>query len=158
MEGYRRTGHAVYLVTYHIVLVTKYRCRCLDGELVESIKADFTRMIGANKGRVHAIECDRDHVHILAELPIDQPVAKFIGVLKGATSRNARGDYGEQLSKFYWEKEKWSLWSDSYFLASTGGVTLDVVRRYVESQPTKKRKRGNPNFVKRRAHSSHTNP
>lgn len=66
--------------------------------------------------------------------------------------------YGEQLSKFYWDKGKWSFWSDSYFLASTGGVTLDVVRKYVESQPTKKRKRGNPNFVKKATHSSHTDP
>ena len=158
MEGYHRTGHAVYLVTYHIVLVTKHRRRCLAGELAGSIKADLTRMIEANKGHVHAVETDWDHVDILAELPIDQPVAKFIGVLKGATSRNARRDYGEQLSKFYWEKEKWSLWSDSYFLASTGGVTLDIVRKYVESQPDRKRKRGNPNFIKKEAHSSHTNP
>ena len=78
-------------------------------------------MIEANKGHVHAVETDWDHVHILAELPIDQPVAKFIGVLKGATSRNARRDYGEQLSKFYWRKRNVPL-SDSYFLASTGGL------------------------------------
>ena len=41
MEGYHRTGHAVYLVTYHIVLVTKHRRRCLAGELAGSIKADL---------------------------------------------------------------------------------------------------------------------
>jgi len=28
-----------------------------------------------------------------------------------------------------------TLWTNSYFVATTGGATLEVVKRYVENQP-----------------------
>ena len=133
MDGYRRSAHAVYLVNYHIIFVTKYRRPCIDEELGEYIKKDLTRIIRRNKGSVSAIECEKDHVHLLAELPLDQAVAKLIGVLKGTTSRNVRKNYPEKLAGYLWGD---SFWSDSYFITTTGGATLDVVKQYVNSQHT----------------------
>lgn len=144
---YRKKAHAVYLTTYHIVFVTKYRRPCINRDLSMFLKSQITKLIEGNKGLVHAIETDWDHIHILAELPIDQAVAKFIGVLKGVSAQNAGKQFADYLSAFYWGG---SFWSDSYFVASTGGVTLDVIKKYVESQPDKRHKGISP-------HSSQTN-
>lgn len=141
MDGYRRTGHAVYLVTYHIVFVTKYRKPCINRDVGEYLKKDLTAMIEGNKGHVHAAEYEKDHFHLLAELPIDQPVAKFIGVLKGVSSRNVRREFAPYLSQFLWKD---SFWSDSYFVSTTGGASIDVVKEYVNSQRTERSNRGRP--------------
>lgn len=141
MQEYRKTRHAVFLVTYHIVFVTKYRRQCFNDELGERLKSYCTDYINRNGGHVHAIECDRDHMHIMAELPTTISVAFFLGSLKGNSAKFAQREFRDHLKQFYLG-EKQSLWSDSYFVASTGGVTMDVIKQYVESQPTKKRPRG----------------
>lgn len=105
------------------------------------MKSYCTDYINRNGGHVHAIECDRDHMHIMAELPTTISVAFFLGSLKGNSAKFAQREFKDYLKQFYWG-EKQSLWSDSYFVASTGGVTIDVIKKYVESQPTKKRPRG----------------
>ena len=141
MTEYRRYGHAVFLVTYHIVFVTIYRKKCINRELGEYLKTYCTDYINGNGGFVHAIETDEDHIHILAELPMSSPVTRFLGSLKGNSARVVKRDFKDYLNQFYW-KEGVSFWSNSYFVASTGGVTMDVIKRYVDSQPTKKRPRG----------------
>ncbi len=58
-------------------------------------------------------------------------LTKFINVLKGASARRIRNEYGDQI------EEKMcgdSFWVDSYCLISTGQVSLDVLKEYVENQ------------------------
>ena len=141
MQEYRRNAHAVFLVTYHIVFVTKYRKPCIDQKLGEYLKTYCTDFINENGGCVHAIECDLDHIHILAELPMNNAVTKFLGSLKGNSARVVKRDFADYLKQFYW-KDGVGFWSSSYFVASTGGVTMDVIKKYVDSQPTKKRSPG----------------
>lgn len=131
---YHRTTHAVYGLQYHIVLVTKYRARCINEEIGERLKLEFHRLIEGREGRILSIEVMPDHVHILAELSPKYAIASEIAMLKGVTSRILRRDYGDYLKQFLW---KGSFWSASYFIASSGGVTLDVLKKYVEGQKTK---------------------
>ena len=79
-----------------------------------------------------------DHVHILAELRSKYAIASEIAMLKGVTSRILRRDYGDYLKPFLW-KGKFLLCS--YFIASCGGVTLDVLKQYVENQKSETPKR-----------------
>jgi putative transposase len=55
---------------------------------------------------------------------------KTVNTLKGVTARYLRKEFPE-LKELLWGD---SFWSDSYFLASTGQVSLDVLKRYVEEQ------------------------
>jgi len=50
--------------------------------------------------------------------------------LKGVTARLMRKEF-PQLKERLWGG---SFWSNSYFLASTGQVNLDVLKKYVEEQ------------------------
>ncbi|WP_241557113.1 transposase [Sporolactobacillus terrae] len=33
MEGYQKSGHAIYDIKYHVIWVIKYRCKALRGQL-----------------------------------------------------------------------------------------------------------------------------
>ena len=128
-----KRNHAVYDLTYHIIFVTKYRRPVLSDEIGERLKTEITRLINEMEGEVKEIETDRDHVHILASLSPREAVTKQINVLKGVTARILRRDYGEELSRQLWDD---SLWSESYYIATAGGVTIETLEKYVRSQKT----------------------
>ena len=130
---YRKGNHSVYGLQYHIVLVTKYRKKCMDDEISEFLKQDVTRLINGMEGNVIEVNTDKDHIHILAELSPKRSIQDIIGVLKGCTARNVKTKYGGRLSKFYYG-EKYSFWSNSYFISTTGGACLDVIQKYIEQQ------------------------
>lgn len=89
-------------------------------------------------GNLIEIETDKDHVHLLAELTPNKSLSEQINVLKGVTSRLIRRDYGDVLKQQLWGG---ALWSASYYIASAGGVTIDTLKQYVESQKTDDHKR-----------------
>jgi len=135
-----RGEHCVYNLQYHIVLVTKYRRRCIKGDIEESVKREIKRLVESAGGCLISIEADLDHVHFLAELPPMTCLSTFIRGLKGTSSRIIRRDHITELQQFY-RGEDFSFWSDSFYIASTGGVAIDVIKKYVESQKTDAHKR-----------------
>jgi putative transposase len=58
-------------------------------------------------------------------------ITKFINALKGSSSRKIREQYKDFLKNKLWGD---SFWSPSYFLATTGNVTIDILKAYVENQ------------------------
>ena len=57
-------------------------------------------------------------------------MTKYINQIKGESSRILFQEYPEIKMKLW----KGHLWSRSYCLLTTGQTTLDVLKRYVESQ------------------------
>jgi len=57
--------------------------------------------------------------------------SRFINSLKTVTSRRLRKEFPVVMKKHLWGG---GFWSPSYFLASTGQVTLEAIRHYVETQ------------------------
>lgn len=76
------------------------------------------------------IECDKDHFHMIFKAKPTLDIPKYVNAIKTITSREIQRNFPEV------KKELWKgvLWSPSYFLATTGQVTLDVLKKYVESQ------------------------
>jgi putative transposase len=60
-------------------------------------------------------------------------LVKVINSVKGVTARYLRHEFPET-KKFLWGD---AFWTPSYFLATTGQVSLDVLKAYVESQEDK---------------------
>ena len=65
----------------------------------------------------------------------------IIRVLKTQTSKKVHQnkDYDQYIKQYLLGNVP--LWSPSYFIATTGGATLEKVKEYVESQPTDDHKR-----------------
>ena len=123
-------AHSVYALQYHLVQVTKYRKKILEDGVVDLLKRKVREMSGTFGAEVLNIECDRGHFHMIfkAKPTLDMP--GYVNAIKTITSREIQRNF-PKVKRRLW---KGVLWSPSYFLATTGQVTLDVLKKYVEKQ------------------------
>jgi len=84
---YKRKAHSVYLMTYHIVFVTKYRKPILSEEIGDFIKDLCTRICQDHDGELLSAETDKDHIHLLISMPPQERPSDLIRVLKTQTSK-----------------------------------------------------------------------
>ncbi|PFY95299.1 IS200/IS605 family transposase, partial [Bacillus wiedmannii] len=71
---------------------------------------------------------DIDHVHILFKTHPNTEMTKFINAYKSASSRLIKRDF-PQVRKKLWKE---MFWSRSFCLLTTGGSSIDVVKKYIE--------------------------
>lgn len=129
-QGFRRGRHSVSRLTVHLVCITKYRRRVLDEAAVEWLREHVGRICRGLDAELLALDGEPDHIHALVEYPPKHSVSLLVNAIKGASSRRLRKERPDLAARYRQDV----LWSPSYFAASTGGATLDVVRRYVEQQ------------------------
>ena len=125
-----RSCHATYCIQFHYVCCTKYRRKVIDEQVsarIKEINLDIAKCFRIN---ILEQETDCDHVHILFEARPNTQVSKFVNSLKSTSSRYIRKEFPETKMQLWGE----SFWSRSYFIASVGQVTLDAIKKYVESQ------------------------
>lgn len=73
---------------------------------------------------------DIDHVHVLFKAQPNTEISKFINAYKSASSRLIKKEF-PQIRKKLWKE---FFWSRSYCLVTTGGVPIEVIKRYIENQ------------------------
>ena len=126
-----KSSHAVFSLQYHLVLVVKYRRKALCNETIrERLKNVIWNLARQLYIEIIAQEPAEDHVHVLFKAKPSTDLVKVVNTLKGVTARLMRKEF-PQLKNLLWGD---SFWSDSYFIASTGQVSLDVLKKYVEEQ------------------------
>lgn len=145
-EKYKRNRHAVYLLQYHLVVVTKYRHPILTGEIANRlIEISHDVIDNCWHCQILEINTDKDHVHILFEASPQTQLSKLINNYKTVTSRLLRKEFAQRLAKYY---RKPLLWSDTYFISSVSDTSEQMIRNYIQQQGQKdrspKRKRGRP--------------
>ncbi|MBT9151545.1 MAG: hypothetical protein DDT40_01741 [candidate division WS2 bacterium] len=126
-----KSFHSVYTLNYHLIICIKYRRKVFGNDTIINELKERTRNI-AKRFDITIInqECDKDHTHILFSTKPSSNLVKFINSLKGATAKAIRHRYPE-VKKYLWRDV---FWSSSYCLITTGQVTLDQLKKYVEEQ------------------------
>jgi REP element-mobilizing transposase RayT len=123
-------SHSVYLLQYHFVQCIKYRKKVFINEnIIDTLKTHIRRCSDSQNVKVLNVETDKDHFHMLFRCNPTTNIPKYINLLKTITSREIKKKH--DVSKILWNGK---FWSPSYFLATTGGVTLDILMDYVNSQ------------------------
>ncbi|MRR55457.1 MAG: IS200/IS605 family transposase [Deltaproteobacteria bacterium] len=126
-------SHSIYNLQFHYVACVKYRRKVLT-ETVSARLKEINLSVAAEVGAtIIEQETDRDHIHILFSAKPQIQLSKFINSLKSVSARLLFREFPELKEKLWGG----AFWSPSYFLASTGQVTLDVLKRYVENQNAK---------------------
>ena len=129
-----KSSHAVFALTYHFITVVKYRRKIFDNKAIVDLLQSVTMDLADNFDiEIINQETDLDHVHILFKAKPTTELTKFINSLKGVTSRKLFQEFPEIKEKLW----KGKLWSPSYFICTTGQVTLDQLMEYVENQGEK---------------------
>ncbi|PEW55169.1 IS200/IS605 family transposase [Bacillus cereus] len=126
-------NHSVFLLYYHLVLVVKYRRNVFDDDMSDYAKDMFVRL--SENYNITLVEWnhDVDHVHILFKAHPNTEITKFINAYKSASSRLIKRDF-PQVKKKIWKE---MFWSRSFCLLTTGGLPIDVVKKYIENQSEK---------------------
>ena len=128
-----RNQHSVYLLYYHLIMVTKYRRKVIDDAISKKLMNMFS-YIGKNYGiEIEEWNHDIDHVHVMFRAIPSTNLSKFINAYKSASSRIIKKEKPEIKEKLWKEY----FWSKSYCLLTTGGVTIETIRQYIESQSDK---------------------
>ena len=135
---YNKKSHSVYLLTYHIVFVTKYRRPVISVEIGDFMKNHAAYLCGRFDGEMLSAETDRDHIHMLVSLPPEVAPSKLVTTLKTQLSKEVRSYYREEIEKQLLGD---AFWSSSYFVATTGTTVMEKVKEYIENQRSDDHKR-----------------
>ncbi len=126
-------SHSVFMLWYHLILVTKYRREVFTNDISNRAKEIFENI--ATNYHINLIEWnhDSDHVHILFRSHPKTELSKFINAYKSASSRLIKQEFESVRNKLW----KSYFWSQSFCLLTSGGAPIDVIKQYIESQGEK---------------------
>jgi len=123
-------NHSVFLLYYHLVLVTKYRSKVINDAISNRLKEIFEKIQSNYNITLQEWNHDKDHVHILFKAHPNSELSKFINAYKSASSRLIKKEFPEIRQKLW----KGHFWSRSYCLLTTGGAPIEVIKKYIETQ------------------------
>ncbi len=135
LSNYDRRRHSVTKLCVHLVFTTKYRRKVMTPEILDEMKTTLKETAVKLGCTPLEINGEADHVHLLLRFPADSSVSSLVNSLKTVSSRMIRKNHPDILHG----GRTGLFWSRSYFAATAGGVTLEVLKTYVEKQGTKGR-------------------
>ena len=132
-------NHSVFMLHYHLIMCVKYRNKVIDHIISDRLKEIFVRLAPAYNIMLEEWNHDTDHVHILFRGQPNTEISKFINAYKSASSRLIKKEF-PHIRKSLWKE---MFWSQSFCLLTTGGVTVDIIKQYIQSQGKKDGKQSN---------------
>lgn len=128
MDEVRSNNNVVYRCTYCVVWCPKYRRPVIEGAVDMRLQQIIRDVCGDRDAPVIELETMPDHVHLLVGCDPQYGIHRLVKQVKGRSSRVLRSEFPHLRSRLP------TLWTNSYFVATVGGATLAVVKRYVENQ------------------------
>lgn len=127
----KHLNHSVFSINAHLVLVTKYRKKCINSAVLARLRTIFEITLKKWECELTEFNGESDHVHLLMSLnPKVQP-SKIVNNLKTVSARLIRKEFAKHLSKYFWKDV---FWSRSYCFISCGGAPLEIIKEYIQSQ------------------------
>ncbi|MBF8247131.1 MAG: IS200/IS605 family transposase [Rickettsia sp.] len=129
-----RAGRSCIFKNYiHLVFITKYRRNALTKEMLVRLKDVLTETAQQMQCNLLEFGGEDDHVHILLDLHPKHALSNIVSKLKGKSSYILKKEFYNLIKAKLWGKH---FWSPSYCVVSTGDVSIDIVKKYIENQRT----------------------
>ena len=126
-------NHSVFKLHYHLIMVIKYRREVIDDLVSARLKEIFVYIAPKYNIRVEEWNHGKDHIHVLFTAQPNSELSQFINAYKSASSRLIKKEF-PSIRNSLWEE---MFWSKSFCLLTTGGVTVDIIKQYIQSQGQK---------------------
>ncbi len=131
-KALRSTRHVKYWCCYHLVWIPKYRRKLFTNpEIKRYVEELLKQLVSEIKCEAVAVAVNVDHVHIVLICPPRLSPSFIANYLKGKSARKLLQKYPELKS---YKSKHGKLWSRSYFVATVGKVSIDIIKKYVEEQ------------------------
>lgn len=99
----------------------------------DRLKEIFIRIASSYNIVLEEWNHDVDHVHVSFRGAPNTELSKFINAYKSASSRLIKKE-NPDIKKSLWKE---MFWSQSFCLISTGVVSVDVIKQYIQTQGKK---------------------
>jgi putative transposase len=127
----KTTGHSVYNLNYHIVIVTKYRNKVLTGEIEQFVKEQVPIICARYEWDTLALEVMPEHVHLFVSAPPIIAPNTIAKTLKSILAVAVFREFPLLKKRRFWGS---GLWSDGCYYGSAGAVSAEIIKRYIENQ------------------------
>ena len=125
---YQHERHTVHLVVYHMIWCPKRRRKVLIGAIKARLEQLIREVASEHGWTILELAIQPDHVHLfLRGDPYTAP-SDIARLMKGRSSRFLRQEFPSLKTRLP------TLWTNSYFVSTTGGAPLELVKRYIEGQ------------------------
>lgn len=132
-RNYNSHSHRKYSLKVHIILVPKYRKPLFKSkQFTQGTKQCMFETCCRNGWTIEVMEADTDHMHLLISYDCTDRVCDIVKALKQESAYYLKAKYSQYLQKYYWGTD--NMWTHGYFACSTGEVSTETVRAYIESQ------------------------
>ena len=129
MSKSKANNNIVYCCKYHVVWCTKYRRKVLTEKVEIRLKELLEKIAKEINVEIMEMEVgDENHVHLLLSLDPQFGVHRAVKRFKGATSRYLRLEFA------YLKQRLPTLWTNSYFVSTSGGAPLAKIKEYIQNQ------------------------
>lgn len=128
MVEVRSNNNVIYRCAYHVVWCPKYRRPVITNDVADRLKQIIREVAAERECKIIELETMPDHVHLLVDCDPQYGIHRLVKQIKGRSSRVLRQEFPSLKSRLP------TLWTNSYFVATVGGATLEVVKQYVENQ------------------------
>ena len=126
----KRTSHAVYDTSYHLVWCPKYRKKIFENHQIRERAEQLIRKICEEYDfELIEMEMSIEHVHILLSFPPKRSIGEVVRIFKSISARELFREF-PSLKRRLWSGE---LWEDGYFARTVGDrMTREVIQQYIE--------------------------
>ena len=98
---YRHGSHTVFTIHLHLVWITKYRKKALEGGVAHRVREMIRELCTKENVDIMAGHVSRDHVHLFVSIPPQVTISRLVQRLKGKTSYKLLHEF-PHLSKLFW--------------------------------------------------------
>lgn len=132
ISSLKTVNHSAYRLYYHLVLVMKYRHKCLNSAMLMRMEELFGDLLVKWDGRLVEFGGEGDHVHLLFETAPTTKLSDLVKNLKSVTARKMRQEFAEELAPYYCKPY---FWNHAYALTSVGSrANIETLLKYIENQ------------------------
>ncbi len=128
MVEVRSNNNVVYRCAYHVVWCPKYRRPVIEAGVADRLAEIIREVVAERDCTIMELDTMPDQVHLLVDCDPQYGIHRLVKQIKGRSSRVLRQEFPSLKSRLP------TLWTNSYFVATVGGATVEVVKQYVENQ------------------------
>ena len=129
MKDNNSLAHTTWNCKYHIVFAPKYRRQVIYGKLRTDIGKILRMLCQRKEIEIIEVECCKDHVHMLVQIPPKYKVSEIVGYLKGKSALMIFDRHANLKYKF----GNRHFWCRGYYV-DTVGKNAKKIEEYIKTQ------------------------
>jgi len=130
VKRYQLGAHTKHDLKVHLIWIPKYRKKALTGQVALRVRDLIRQIAMEHELSILSGKVASDHIHVLVGYRPHVDISRIVQWLKGISSRILLQEFAH-LRKAFWGRD---LWARGYLAVSTGNLTDEMVRDYIEQQ------------------------